>query len=98
MQLRVDDQHQSRRLPHRQISNLSELDLSTIDVRTITPEEWEAVVCLGLHFAYMQAKCFFYHLLTSTRVSVEPGYSPHWQMWRISKSLDGLPIRLERSN
>jgi hypothetical protein len=46
----------------------------------------------------MQAKCFFYHLLTTTRVSVEPGYSPRWQMWPIPKPRDGLAIRLKRSN
>jgi hypothetical protein len=44
----------------------------------------------------MQAKCFFYHLLTTTRVSVAPGYNPRWQMWPIPKPRDGLPIRLER--
>ncbi len=46
--------------------------------------------------SYMQAKSFFYQLLTTTRVSVEPGYSPRWQMWPIPKPRDGLPIRLER--
>jgi cytochrome P450 len=60
------------------------------------PYSGGAHMCLGLHFAYMQAKCFFYHLLTTTRVSVEPGYSPRWQMWPIPKPRDGLPIRLER--
>ena len=39
------------------------------------PYSGGAHMCLGLHFAYMQAKSFFYHLLTTTRVSVEPGYS-----------------------
>jgi cytochrome P450 len=55
-----------------------------------------AHMCLGLHFAYMQAKSFFYHLLTTTRVSLAPGYVPRWQMWPIPKPRDGLPIRIER--
>jgi cytochrome P450 len=55
-----------------------------------------AHMCLGLHFAYMQAKSFFYHLLTTTKVSLAPGYLPRWQMWPIPKPRDGLPIRIER--
>jgi cytochrome P450 len=52
-----------------------------------------AHMCLGLHFAYMQTKCFLYHLLTSARVSVPEGYTPNWRMWPIPKPLDGLPVR-----
>ena len=55
-----------------------------------------AHMCLGLHFAYMQAKTFFYHLLTTSRVSVAPDYAPSWQMWPIPKPRDGLPITVER--
>lgn len=55
-----------------------------------------AHMCLGLHFAYMQAKCFFYHLLTTSRVSVPRGYAPAMQMWPIPRPKDGLPIKLER--
>ncbi len=55
-----------------------------------------AHMCLGLHFAYMQAKCFFYHLLTTSRVEVAPGYQPAWQLWPIPKPRDGLPIRISR--
>jgi cytochrome P450 len=55
-----------------------------------------AHMCLGLHFAYMQAKSFFYHLLTTTKVSVVHNYEPRWQMWPIPKPRDGLPIRIER--
>jgi cytochrome P450 len=55
-----------------------------------------AHMCLGLHFAYMQAKSFFYHLLTTTNVSLARDYQPRWQMWPIPKPRDGLPIRLER--
>ena len=53
-----------------------------------------AHMCLGLHFAYMQAKCFVYHLLTSAKVSVPEGYTPDWQMWPIPKPRDRLPVRL----
>jgi cytochrome P450 len=55
-----------------------------------------AHMCLGLHFAYMQAKSFFYHLLTTTRISLAHGYIQRWQMWPIPKPRDGLPIRIER--
>ena len=55
-----------------------------------------AHMCLGLHFAYMQAKCFFYHLLTTSRVTVAPGYAPQMQMWPIPRPKDGLPIKIER--
>jgi cytochrome P450 len=55
-----------------------------------------AHMCLGLHFAYMQAKCFFYNLLTTTRLSLAADYVPRWQMWPIPKPRDGLPIRIER--
>jgi cytochrome P450 len=54
-----------------------------------------AHMCLGLHFAYMQAKSFFYHLLTSN-VSLAPGYGQSWQMWPIPKPRDRLPIRIAR--
>jgi cytochrome P450 len=40
-----------------------------------------AHMCLGLHFAYMQAKCFARHFLQNLSVSLEPGYRPDWQMW-----------------
>jgi cytochrome P450 len=55
-----------------------------------------AHMCLGLHFSYMQAKSFFYHLLTTTKVSLPHHYFPRWQMWPIPKPSDGLPIRIER--
>jgi cytochrome P450 len=54
-----------------------------------------AHMCLGLHFAYMQAKCFFYHLLTTTKLGLARDYVPRWQMWPIPKPRDGLPIRIE---
>jgi cytochrome P450 len=53
-----------------------------------------AHMCLGLHFAYMQAKCFAYHLLSTTDVSVAPGYKPDWKLWPIPQPRDGLRVRL----
>jgi len=54
-----------------------------------------AHMCLGLHFAYMQAKCFARHFLQNLEVSLEPGYTPDWQMWPIPKPRDGLRVILE---
>jgi cytochrome P450 len=51
-----------------------------------------AHMCLGLHFAYMQAKCFARHFLQNLSVSLEPGYKPAWQMWPIPKPRDGLTV------
>jgi len=53
-----------------------------------------AHMCLGLHFAYMQAKCFMRHFLQNLEVSLEPGYVPAWQMWPIPKPKDGLHVML----
>jgi cytochrome P450 len=54
-----------------------------------------AHMCLGLHFAEMQAKCFAYHLLGSVRVSLPKGYRPRWRMVPIPKPRDGLRVVLE---
>jgi cytochrome P450 len=54
-----------------------------------------AHMCLGLHFAYMQAKCFARHFLQNLQVSLEPGYTPDWQMWPIPKPRDGLRVVLK---
>jgi cytochrome P450 len=54
-----------------------------------------AHMCLGLHFAYMQAKCFARHFLQNLSVSMEPGYTPDWQMWPIPKPRDGLHVTLK---
>ncbi len=54
-----------------------------------------AHMCLGLHFAYMQAKCFARHFLQNLEVSLEPGYRPDWQMWPIPKPRDGLRVVLK---
>ena len=53
-----------------------------------------AHMCIGLHFAYMQAKCFARHFLQNLEVSLEPGYTPYWQMWPIPKPRDGLRVTL----
>jgi cytochrome P450 len=53
-----------------------------------------AHMCIGLHFAYMQAKCFARHFLQNLSVSLEPGYAPDWQMWPIPKPRDGLRVTL----
>ena len=53
-----------------------------------------AHMCLGLNFAYMQAKCFARHLLQTLSVSIEPGYTPAWTMWPIPKPKDGLRAAL----
>jgi cytochrome P450 len=53
-------------------------------------------MCLGLHFAYMQAKSFFFELLRERRISVADGYEADFQMFPMPKPRDGLPLRLER--
>jgi cytochrome P450 len=54
-----------------------------------------AHMCLGLHFAYMQAKCFTRHFLQNLSVELEPGTTPDWQMWPIPKPRDGLRVVLK---
>jgi len=51
-----------------------------------------AHMCLGLNFAYMQAKCFAVHLLQNLSVSLPPNYTSNWQMWPIPKPKDGLRV------
>jgi cytochrome P450 len=53
-----------------------------------------AHMCLGLHFAYMQAKCFAYHFLSTSEVSVEPRYEPDWKLWPMPQPRDGLRVSL----
>jgi cytochrome P450 len=53
-----------------------------------------AHMCIGLNFAYMQAKCFARHFLGKFAVSIERGYRPGWQMWPIPKPRDGLKVTL----
>jgi cytochrome P450 len=51
-----------------------------------------AHMCLGLHFAYMQAKCFARHFLGNLEVSLPATYKADWQMWPIPKPRDGLRV------
>jgi cytochrome P450 len=51
-----------------------------------------AHMCLGLHFAYMQVKCFIRHFVQNIAVSLPEGYEPQWQMWPIPKPKDGLRV------
>jgi cytochrome P450 len=53
-----------------------------------------AHMCLGLNFAFMQAKCFIRHLLQNLTVSVAPGYASAWKMWPIPQPRDGLRVTL----
>jgi cytochrome P450 len=55
-----------------------------------------AHMCLGLHFAYMQMKSFFYTILADHRFVLPDNYTPDIQMFPIPKPRDGLPIRVER--
>lgn len=54
-----------------------------------------AHMCLGLHFAYMQAKIFFHHVVTTHRIVVADGYKPEWQVLPIPRPKDGLTVRFE---
>jgi cytochrome P450 len=53
-----------------------------------------AHMCLGLNFAYMQAKCFTWHFLNNVRVTVASDYRPKWNMWPIPYPRDGLSVTL----
>ncbi len=53
-------------------------------------------MCLGLHFAYMQAKAFMFELLDKRRIVLREGYEADFQMFPMPKPRDGLPLRLER--
>jgi len=54
-----------------------------------------AHMCLGLNFAYMQAKCFTWHLLNKFQVSIPPDHRPDWKMWPIPYPRDGLSVTLK---
>jgi cytochrome P450 len=53
-----------------------------------------AHMCLGLNFAYLQAKCFAWHFLNNFKVSVADNYRPDWRMWPIPYPRDGLAVTL----
>ena len=56
-----------------------------------------AHMCLGLNFAYMQAKTFAYHFLSNAEVTAAKGYQPKWTLWPIPKPNDGLVVSLSSS-
>ena len=51
-------------------------------------------MCLGLHFAYMQVKSFFFHLLADNRIELSHDYKSEFSMFPIPKPKDGLPLRI----
>lgn len=53
-----------------------------------------AHMCLGLNFAYMQAKCFAWHFLNNFQVTIARKYKPEWRMWPIPYPRDGLRVTL----
>lgn len=53
-----------------------------------------AHMCLGLHFAYMQAKAFFFQLLSTRRIVLPDGYKGEFHMVPIPRPKDGLPVTL----
>ncbi len=56
-----------------------------------------AHMCIGLHFAIMQAKAVIFHLLRDYRIRLDaPGYRTDFQIMPLTKPKDGLPVRLER--
>ncbi len=55
-----------------------------------------AHMCIGLHFAYMQAKIISSHLLKDYKITVPEGYSTKFQIIPLIKPLDNLPITLEK--
>ena len=55
-----------------------------------------AHMCIGLHFAYMQAKIIMAHLLPNYKIILPQGYSTDFQIMPLIKPKDGLPITLEK--
>lgn len=53
-----------------------------------------AHMCIGLHFAYMQAKVIMAHLLPHYDIELPQGYSTKFQILPLIKPVDGLPITL----
>lgn len=54
-----------------------------------------AHMCLGLHFAYMQAKIIMAHLLPHFDIVVPEGYKTRFQILPLIKPVDGLPVTLK---
>lgn len=55
-----------------------------------------AHMCIGLHFAYMQAKVIMTHLLPHYQIVLPEGYKTKFQIMPLIKPVDGLPITLEK--
>lgn len=56
-----------------------------------------AHMCLGLHFAYMQAKLLMFHLLREWRLEpIRRPYETRFQIMPLTRPRDGLPIRMHR--
>lgn len=53
-----------------------------------------AHMCLGLHFAYMQAKLIMYHLLPHYDIKLDEGYETSFQIVPLIKPKDDLPLEL----
>ncbi len=54
-----------------------------------------AHMCIGLHFAYMQAKVIMAHLLPHYDIELPHGYKTQFQILPLIKPVDGLPITLK---
>lgn len=54
-----------------------------------------AHMCLGLHFAYLQAKAIMTHLLPHYEIILPEGYSTDFQIMPLIKPVDGLPVTLK---
>ena len=54
-----------------------------------------AHMCVGLHFAYMQAKVIMAHLLPRYEIILPEEYETEFQIMPLIKPLDGLPITLK---
>jgi cytochrome P450 len=52
--------------------------------------------CIGMHFAKIQVKCFFYQFLQRYRFTLPEDYDPWLMMVPMPKPADGLPLKLER--
>ncbi len=56
-----------------------------------------AHMCIGLHFATMQAKAVIFHLLRDYRIRLDgPAYRTEFRIMPLTRPKDGLPLRLER--
>jgi len=57
-----------------------------------------AHMCLGLHFAYMQAKVIMAHLLPNYEIVLPEDYTTKFQIMPLIKPVDGLPVTLKAIN